>query len=272
MEKFDNPPTQKEMIALREGIKNKYKAYHRLDIDRFPEFEYNTSRANYEPLAESFREEFFVVRGFDTSDRNIHIPSTNTLAQLFCDEYYLPGKKILNTCQVYTDELSQSTGVDDSLTENPRVVTVPVKKLSLLLAGIVLVTILVVCIVSESILKVAPPASGLTLSRPSTGRVVPQELLAAGNVSNAQTVWVVVRPKGSKQYFVQPPMKVGDDHKWRGVIYIGSVNMANVGSAFQVRAFVNPVIALEEGNLLYSWPQAQLATGIVEVIRGMQTE
>lgn len=96
MEKLDNPPTPKEMKALRESIKNKYKAYHRLDRDRFPEFEYNTNRANYESLRESFEEEFFVVRGFDTADRHIHIPDTNTLALLFCDEYYLPGKKILN--------------------------------------------------------------------------------------------------------------------------------------------------------------------------------
>lgn len=272
MEKFDNPPTPKEMKALREGIKKKYKVYHLLDRDRFPEFEYNTNRANYEPLRESFEEEFFVTQGFDTSDRNIHIPSTNTLTQLFCDEYYLPGKKILNTCQTYADELSSRPGIDNTLAENPLVVAVPAKIINLFLAGMVLVAILFVFIISKPALDNAPPASGLILTRPSQGRVVPRELLAAGNVSNAKTVWVVVRPKGSKQYFVQPPMKVGDDHTWRGVIYVGSVNSANVGLAFEVRAFVNPVTELKEGDLLYSWPQAELTTGVVEVIRGAQTE
>ncbi|WP_020602841.1 hypothetical protein [Spirosoma spitsbergense] len=272
MEKFNNSSTQKEIQALREGIKRKYRTYNLLNRDRFPIFAYNTNRANYEPLAESFREEFYVIRGFDTSDRDIHIPSTNTLAQLFCDEDYLPGKKILNTCQAYADELSSETGIVDTLTASPRVVTVPVKTVSLLLAGIVLVALLFVYIISKPALGNAPPASGLLLNRPSNGRVVPMELLAVGTVLNAQTVWVVIRPKGSNQYFVQPPMKVGDDHTWRGVIYVGSVNMANVGVAFQVRAFVNPVATLKEGDLLHSWPQAELATGIVEVIRGAQTE
>ena len=67
-------------------------------------------------------------------------------------------------------------------------------------------------------------------------------------------------------------MKVGDDHTWRGAIYIGSANVANVGLVFQIRAFVNPVATLNEGDLLQSWPQAELATGVVEVIRGAQTE
>ena len=272
MEKFDNPPTQKEMQTLREGIKNKYRTYHLLNRDRFPTFEYNTNRANYEPLVESFREEFYVTRGFDTADRNIHIPSTNTLAQLFCDEYYLPGKKILNTCQAYVDELPGDTGVNNTLPAKPEIVTMPVKPVNLLLTGAVLVALLVVYIISKPALDNTPPASGLLLNRPSNGRVVPMELLAGGTVLNAQTVWVVVRPKGSKQYFVQPPMKVGDDHTWRGAIYIGSVNVANVGLRFQVRAFVNPVTTLKEGDLLQSWPQAELATGVVEVIRGAQTE
>jgi hypothetical protein len=272
MEKFDNPPSQDNMQALREGIKKKYKAYTLLNRDQFPTFEYNTNRANYEPLTESFRQELYVTRGLDIANREIHIPSTNTLAQLFCDEHYLPGKKILTTCQTYADELSPETAIDDSLTANPRILTAPVKTVNLLSIGIVLVAALFIYIIRNPLLNTAPPASGLALTRPSNGRVVPMELLAAGKVLNAQTVWVVVRPKGSKQYFVQPPIKVDHDHTWRGVIYAGSVNVANVGVAFQVRAFVNPVDALKEGDLLHSWPEAELATGIVEMIRGAQTE
>ena len=162
MEKFDNPPTQKEMQVLRDGLKKKYKTYNLLNRDRFPTFEYNTNRANYEPLRESFEEEFFVVRGLDTADRNIHIPSTNTLAQLFCDEHYLPGKKILNTCQAYIDELPWDTDVTNTLPASPRKITVPVKTVNLLLAGTVLVALLVVYFVSKPALDNAPPASGLT--------------------------------------------------------------------------------------------------------------
>ena len=272
MEKFDNPPTQKEMKTLREGIKNKYKSYHLLDRDRFPDFEYNTNRANYEPLRASFEEEFFMVRGLDPSDKTIHIPSTNTLAQLFCDEYYLPGQKIRNTCQSYTDNLHWDTDINDTPTANPRVVTVPGKTVNLLLAGVVLSVALFIYIIWKPTLDAPLPASGLTLNRPSNGRVVPRELLAAGKVLNAKTVWVVVRPKGTNQYFVQPPMNVETDNTWRGVIYVGSINPANVGFTFQMRAFVNPAITLQKGDLLYSWPQAERATGIVEVIRGAQVE
>ncbi len=272
MEKFDNPPTQKEMQALRTGIKNKYGTYNLQNRDRFPAFEYNTNRANYEPLVESFREEFYIIRGVDPADRNIHIPSTNTLAQLFCDEYYLPGKKILNTCQAYADELPRDPDLDDALTDNQRAVPVSVKTVNLLLAGIVLVAAFFIYVIRKPASDTAPPASRLVLSRPSNGRVVPMEVLAAGTVSNAQTVWVVVRPTGSTHYYVQPPMEVKEDHTWRGVIYIGSVNRANVGLSFQVRAFVNPDAVLNEGDLLRMWPQAELATGVVEVVRGAQAE
>ncbi len=272
MEQFADPPTQKEMQALREGIKHKYRSYHLLDRDRFPEFEYNTSRANYEPLRASFDEEFYGIRGVNRADRSIHVPSTNTLAQLFSDEHYLPGKKILSTCQAYTDVVSGATDTDASHTVNPGVVTVPAKPVTWFLAGAVVLIILFVYTIREFTLKAAPPASGLTLSRPSNGRVVPNELLAGGSVLNARIVWVVVRPKGSDQYFVQPPNTVGDDHKWRGVIYIGSANVANIGAAFQIRAFVNPDVTLIEGDLLHAWPRAELATGIVEVIRGAQKE
>lgn len=272
MPAFDNPPTHEEMQTLREDIKKKYQTYHRLDRDRFPEFEYNTSRANYEPLRESFNEEFYRIRGLLPSDKSIHIPSTNTLAQLFCDEHYLPGKKILHTCRAYVDESPGDTGISDSPINNLKTPSLSAKLVTLICIGVVLVVALGIYAIRETSLKSTPPASGLTLNRPSNGRVVPQEVLAGGTVLNAKIVWVVVRPAGSKQYFVQPPMTVGDDHTWRGVTYIGSVNRANIGSTFQIRAFVNPVAALKEGDLLNSWPQAELATGIVNVVRGAQTE
>ena len=271
MENVDNPPTEKEMNALRERIQHKYRTYHLFDRDRFPLFEYNTNRANYEPLRESFEEEFYEMRGMDRAKSNIHIPSTNTLARLFSENTYVPSWKIRNTCWSYAEGSAKQADVDNPvIVEQPETIRVW-RGRAIRLAGLVFV-VAVSCLVAVNWLRSSSPASGLLITRPSHDRTVPRELLATGEVTNAETVWLVVHPIGSVKYWVQPPINVQEDNTWRGGIYIGSDDKGDIGVRSQIRAFVNPAKTLHEGDVLHAWPEAELSTGITEVIRGNKKE
>lgn len=269
MEKVNKPPTLEAVKALREGVRARYQAYCLLNRDRFPEFNYNTSRANYEPLRESFAEEFYVVRGLDQANNTLHIPSTNTLVRLFCEDAYVPGDKIWTTCHLYAAGSLPVAGVAGTITAKPPKASLSGKMRKLVIAGFVIGAGIIAYAVTE---RLSPRPSGLVMNRPSGKKVVPQALLAVGKVAHADLVWVVVRPKGSTDYYVQPPMPVEADSTWRGVIYVGGLDISNVGLTFQVRAFVNPDETLANGDVRQAWPRAELATGVVEVIRGANSE
>jgi hypothetical protein len=274
MENALQTPTDPDVVALREGIKRKYSTYTARDHDRFPQFDYNTNRANYEPLRASFEEEFYLVRGLDRTNATLHIPSTNTLALLFTDGTYVPGRKILNTCRSYTSE--RPMPVDDELAPGPakqarrsRYWWYTALVLSLLIAGAG----------SYLVLHQAPsrvPPSKLTITYPLHGQTVPRRPFIAGRVAHADTVWIVVRPVtlGAKCY-VQPPIPVKKDGSWRGQIFIGGLNPNNIGQAFEIRAFVNPPSVYraieEERDIFNEWPNdAELATHSTVVIRGSE--
>ena len=53
--------TENARKTLREGIQNRYNEFHLKDKVTYPDFEYNTNRANYKPLRESFEEDFLVM-------------------------------------------------------------------------------------------------------------------------------------------------------------------------------------------------------------------
>lgn len=267
MEHFDKPSHENEMKDLREGIKRRYNYYHLLDRDRFPELEYNTNRANYEHLRESFEEEFYVVRGIDRTKGSIHIPSTNTLALIFSDDKYIPGRKILNTCRSYAEGKTKANTATDihankpfeksTSKKNGRVVVL--LGLGLLGAGFAIHAAL-------TQLNPEPPASGLTIYHPYHGQFIPRLSFAEGRVSNADTVWIVIRPVEGSNYWVQPPIKVEND-KWKGLIYIGSVDKGDIGVRSQVRAFVNPTHVVKEGDVLTTWPEAELSSEAIVVVR-----
>ncbi|WP_461053763.1 hypothetical protein [Spirosoma arcticum] len=268
-----------EMNTLQEGIKNKYRQYHLTDPMQFPDLEYNTNRANYEPLRASFENEFYVVRGIDRINLNIHIPSTNTLSLIFTDDSYVPSKKIFNTCRSYA-ESKEKVAVNGAVpATNPLEARPSLVARRIVLAGFMLMTGLIgyaavqylrsATSVSDILTK---PASGLLIDRPTYNRIVPRELLTGGKVSGADTVWIVVRAVGSVRYWVQPPIKVRDDSTWRGATYIGSEDKGDIGVKFQIRAFVNPANVLKDGDVLHSWPEAELSTKAVVIIRGAQNE
>ena len=275
MEDADNPAIELVMKTLREGIKNKYGEYNRQDGKRFPNLEYNTNRTNYETLRLSFEEEFYVVRGVDRGKNTIHIPSTKTFAAIFCEEGYVPGKKILNTCRSYAEGASQLiVEADPSATRQVTVTTAKKARNPIRIAGILLL-VGVICYLVVSQLYSTPSASGLVIHRPQQKQVVTRKSLIEGSVLNADTVWVVVRPQKRDEYYFQPPIKVEDNGTWRGQIYAGSTGKESIGLTFEVRAFVKPAGTPEsmevlESIVLTSWPQAELSSPVVEVVRGLE--
>lgn len=274
MENALRSATDSDVTALREGIKRKYSGYTARDHDRFPEFDYNTNRANYESLRVSFDEEFYTVRGLDRSNGTIHIPSTNTLALLFTDDNYVPSRKILNTCRSYAYErpMAADTTPEPQPTRRNRAVWYG--------AGALLVVAILVGI--YALLHQPPtriPPSGLTIAYPLHGEVVPRRPFVSGQVTGADTVWIVVRPVtlGAKCY-VQPPIPVKKDGSWRGQVFIGGLNPLNIGQAFEIRAFVNPpslyrAVEEEERDIFNTWPDdAELSTHSTVVIRGPELD
>jgi hypothetical protein len=276
MEKGTSVVVESEVKTLREGIRNKYNEYHLADRDRFPDFEYNTNKANYQPLKNSFEEEFYVVREMSRVDNNIHIPSTKTLALIFCDDSYVPGKKIFNTCRSYAEGRSKAAiNQVSSVTTEPKT-TQRARTGIVLAAGLVLVSGIAIYVAMHQ-LKSSPPASGLVINHPYQSQLVPRQPIIEGRVSNADTVWVVVRPVGWNRYYVQPPIKVNDDGTWKGKIYIGSAGKESIGATFHIRAFVDPagpykVLEDYERDVFAAWPDAQLSTEEIEVVRGGENE
>lgn len=252
------------MQTLREGIRRRYTGYHLRDRDRYPEFDFNSNRANYQPLRDSFEEEFYEVRKIDRASPNVFIPSTNTLALIFTDDTYVPSTKILNTCQSYALGPAKSSISTDVPARSPEQ---PSGNKRLLFGGLGLLFCLGILVLFNRSWP-GPAPSGLVISRPSPKSVVLQEVVVAGKVANATTVWIAVRSKINGLVWIQPPILVQDNGDWIGVIYVGNPSKKSEGYTYQVRAFVSPFDKLISGEVLSDWPEAELSSPIVDVLRG----
>lgn len=262
--------TEQALEIIREGIRHRYATYHALDRDRFPDFEYNTNRANYKPLRISFEHEFYTVRKLDQSSTTIHIPSTNTLALLFTDDSYTPNAKILNTCRAYAiSPLNPTIESDPKARFLLRTLNRRAWWLGLTLAGISLIAYVVLTQLTGN-----RAANDLEIHSPRSGQVVPRSVAVTGRVENEEAVWLVVHPmmKGEK-FYVQDVVPVLPDGTWTGNVLVGIGRGYSVNTAFEIRAFVNPKGAYndfdEKGITAFdSWPeQYELATKPVILIR-----
>ncbi len=108
-------------------------------------------------------------------------------------------------------------------------------------------------------IKIIKPAHGATVARRPT---------VEGTVSDAgATVWVVVNPITTFEYWVQPRVKALRSGAWTVKIYIGRPGDLDQGKSFEIIAVANPTRELREGVVLEAWPAAAASSTVVEVTR-----
>lgn len=255
-----------DLIQLRENIKKAYFTYNTKNIDRFPIFEYNTNRKNYEPLKESFEEEFYVKRGIDRMKNNLHIPSSNTLALFFSNDLYVPSPKILNTCRSYCDGIIKpEQGNNKKQFGLIMFLMNPINQRSLfkiiLLLGLLYFTLFLVSYDKQKYER-------MKVNSPTSKSEVPRNLEIGGTATNAREIWIVVKPKNKEVFYVQSPIKVQDNGKWNGIVIIGGIGHEDIGQIYEIGTFINPKPKISEGMELKHWPVAEVSTERLEVIRG----
>jgi hypothetical protein len=128
-----------------------------------------------------------------------------------------------------------------------------------LVRGFIL-TFLSTAIAQEGILRINVPAQD---------ERVPERPYVEGTVPDPRTtVWVVVHPMETSNYWVQPAVSVKEDRTWKVKIYVGRPGSVDSGSRFEIRAVANPRGRLSEGQVLDAWPDAQSESQVVGVTRG----
>jgi hypothetical protein len=252
------------IIQLREIIKKKYQLYHTQDLDRFPLIEFNTNRKNYEPLRDSFNEEFFIKRKIDNVENYLHIPSTKTFTLIFTDDFYTPNKKIINTCLSYASDIQHSNIQQEKVTLEKKLTKYFIEK-KVLIRSFLLLGFIVVCFYFNNLYTRYSMKLGILSPKPAS--MVTRILEIEGVASDTELVWIVVKPKNGSSYFVQAPIKVQKNGYWKGEIIIGSLSDEEVGQKFTLKAFIKPRTKFKTGDILNSWPQSELSTDEIEVIR-----
>lgn len=287
MESPDRFIAVNELVTLREAIKERYRSFHRQDRLRFPLFEFNTNRTNYEPLRESFEEEFFVQRGVDRQKKTIHIPSTTTLSLLFTDDSYVPTQKIWNTCWSYAERQSKAAAVADEAVASPPTADAatgrgesvpPTKSNWLLLIGIGLLVGLLLGVgvslylakpfseKSELAAQNATVPNRLAILHPYHKGHVPSTFVVNGLANPNEIVWIVTHFQDTKIYWVQFPALVDHRGFWVQAVKIAGAGFDIAGRKHEIRALVNPVNELKVNDVLSTWPKAERSTGVTEII------
>jgi hypothetical protein len=106
------------------------------------------------------------------------------------------------------------------------------------------------------------------ITEPKDRGTVPERPYVEGKVSDPNAeVWLVVHPMEVADYWVQPRLTVRRDGTWRVSIYIGRPGNADVGKHFEIMAIANPKRPLKEGDVLKFWPDAEMKSEVVEVVR-----
>ncbi|MBO0934353.1 hypothetical protein [Fibrella aquatilis] len=269
------------MLTLKEGVRKKYEAYRLAKPGKYPVLKFNSYPAPYEHLRNSFKEELTGYGQADMQEALAAIPSTKTFAKIFHEGYIIKDENVLNACYLYawgkprpvaSEEASSAVLPDVS---KPVVTSLKTPLIGqanrrVLLFAALLIGAGLVAYVAIGYYRSTLPPSGLVIISPTKDMTVPRIMIAQGKVAHAKTVWMVIHNPEFPDYYVQVPIKVGADGAWEGLIYTGSREKGNIGVRFQVRAFVNPTKPLIEEQVLHAWPEAELSSGIIEVIRGPQ--
>ena len=106
----------------------------------------------------------------------------------------------------------------------------------------------------------------VTIKAPASGEQVQAREDIQGSVKDPNsTVWIVVHPSGTDQFWVQQPAIPKRDGSWSTSVYFGGPTDA--GKQFEVRALTGVSPKLRAGEVLVSWPSAQSVSAVLNVTR-----
>jgi hypothetical protein len=130
-----------------------------------------------------------------------------------------------------------------------------------------LASLLLLLLISLSVAIRAQSALQVQITNPKEGSRVAHREQVSGTVSDsAESVWLVIHPLDTSEFWIQPPITVRDDGTWKVIPYFGRSPSRDVGARFEVRAFAKPTIALKEGKVA-AWPEAAARSIVIEVSR-----
>ena len=122
-----------------------------------------------------------------------------------------------------------------------------------------------------SVVLAAPVvAQDITLFSPKTGSLVDNRHPVRGTVDfmpEDGKVWILVKPVGVSDIWVQPFSSVDAAGAFEGVPHFGRPGDIDTGKRFEFRLVADPLLKLEEGLRLSDWPKARARTGITRVTR-----
>lgn len=111
--------------------------------------------------------------------------------------------------------------------------------------------------------------AALVLSSPANGARVPWRACLEGSLVGSMGVPVpVVHPLESSDYYVQPAVSIFEGgRRFKVMAFFGENGRAHLGKRFEVMVLQRPKRPLREGQLLSYWPEADLRSEVVEVVR-----
>jgi hypothetical protein len=112
------------------------------------------------------------------------------------------------------------------------------------------------------------PRYKLHITAPADSTTVTDRPFVEGTIADqsVKEVWVVIHPTAAGDYWAQQPASVRDDGTWRVQVYVGEPSTPP-DTHFEIRAVANPKPQLSQGKVLSGWPEATLASQIVDVSR-----
>jgi hypothetical protein len=120
----------------------------------------------------------------------------------------------------------------------------------------------------KRLVELQVPQTKLTIAMPHDGDHVSEMPRIEGTAPTPNsTVWVIVHPLEVPDYWVQPIIIVRQNGTWNTVIHIGRAGRIDVGKHFEIMAVANPKVKLSEADVLSGWPEAELKSPLIELIR-----